>query len=201
MGEKIILVGGFHEVIELCEDIGYEIIGVIDNVLKDSYLGYPILGNDDDANDLYLKYKDIPLVITPDAPKVRENIYKHYSDIGFNFATIIGASARISRYATIGEGCVIQNGVNISSFVKIGRFVKLNTSSNVMHDCNLGDFVTVAPNAVILGRINVKEKVYIGSNSTILPELTIGEKSVVGAGSVVTKSVAPDVIVKGIPAK
>ena len=49
--------------------------------------------------------------------------------------------------------------------------------------------------------LNVKEKVYIGSNSTILPELTIGEKSVVGAGSVVTKSVAPDVIVKGIPAK
>lgn len=31
MVNKVILVGGFHEMIELCEDCGYSIVGIIDN--------------------------------------------------------------------------------------------------------------------------------------------------------------------------
>lgn len=40
-----------------------------------------------------------------------------------------------------------------------------------------------------------------GSGVTVLAGVTIGENAVVGAGAVVTKDVAPNTIVAGVPAK
>jgi len=201
MDKKIILIGGFHEIIELCEEIGYIIVGIIDNNLKKSFMGYPIIGTDEDAETLYEKYGRLPLVITPDLPYLREKLYVKYLNIGYKFETIISPSAKISKSSLIGVGSIIQHGVNISACVKIGKFVKLNTECNIMHDCIINDFVTIAPNAVVLGRINIGNKTYVGANSTILPDLIIDKNSVIGAGSVVTKNVLGGILVKGVPAK
>jgi len=201
MNRNIIIVGGFHEVIELCEECNYRIIGIIDNTLNDEYLGYPIIGNDDNAVNIFSKFGSIPLVITPDSPVIRENLMTLYSKIGFNFETIISGYSKVSKYARIGRGCIIQHDVNISSCSVIGDFVKLNTKCNIMHDCNISDFVTIAPNAVVLGKIKVGRSTYIGANSTILPELLIERNVIIGAGSVVTRNVSIGKVVKGIPAK
>lgn len=201
MDKKIIVVGGFHEIIELCEELNYSIIGIIDNNLKNTYLGYPILGMDNDALILFEKYRNIPLVITPDSPSIRKKLFFYYSNIGFSFETIISSYAKISKSSSIGKGTIIQHGVNVSSFAHIGNFVKLNIGCNIMHDCCINDFVTIAPNAVVLGRINIGECSYIGSNSTILPEKTVGDNVIVGAGSVVTKNIGSNLTIKGVPAK
>lgn len=42
---------------------------------------------------------------------------------------------------------------------------------------------------------------WIGANCILLPGVQIGENSVVGAGSVVTKSIPPNVIAVGNPAR
>lgn len=42
--------------------------------------------------------------------------------------------------------------------------------------------------------------VWIGSNVTILAGVTVGDGAVVAAGTVVTKDVAPNTIVGGVPA-
>lgn len=199
--KDVILVGAFHEIVELCEDCGIHIVGVIDNTLTGSFLGIPIIGTDNDAALLYQEYSYCQLVITPDLPKIREKLYHLYSQTGFEFATIISPKANISRSAKIGRGTVIQSGVNVSTATTIGHFVKLNTNANVMHDNVVGDFTTIAPNAVLLGYVSIEKSVYIGANSTILPHLSIGEGSFVGAGAVVTKNVDANLIVKGVPAK
>lgn len=201
MDKKIIIVGGFHEIIELCEELKYSIVGIIDNTLKGKYLGYPIIGNDSDASMLFKTFYNLPLVITPDTPLLREKLFGYYSKIGFRFETIISAKAKISKSAQIGTGTIIQSGVNVSAQTRIGNFVKLNTNCNVMHDCLIHDYVTIAPNAVLLGHVTVSEKVYIGANSTILPTISIGEDSLVGAGSVVTRNIDNNITVKGVPAK
>lgn len=198
---RIILVGGFHEVIELCEMCRYDIVGIIDNNLSGKYYGYPIIGKDEDAEKLFQKYTDCKLVITPDSPKIREKLVQYYSSLGYAFATIISPEARISKTATIGKGSVVQSGVNVSSETQIGEFVKLNTNCNVMHDNVIGNYTTIAPNAVSLGRIKIGKSAYIGANSTILPELEIGDGAIVGAGAVVTKNVKNGTVVKGVPAK
>ena len=201
MDKEIILVGGFHEIIELCEEIGYKIIGIIDNNLKETYWGYPIIGTDDMIKNLTRKYKNIPLVITPDLTSIRKKLFLEYSKYAFEFETIISPTAKISKSSIIRTGAIIQHQVNVSSNVRIGIFAKLNVGCNIMHDSTIGNFVTIAPNAVILGRVNIGDSTYIGANSTILPDKSIGENVIVGAGAVVTKNFDSNSIIKGIPAK
>ena len=70
---KIIIVGAFHEFIELAEEAGHEIVGLIDNVKKEEYFGYPIICSDSEI-DIHLENtKYLPLVISPDKPEVRKN--------------------------------------------------------------------------------------------------------------------------------
>lgn len=201
MKTDAIIVGGFHEIIELCEECGLNVVGIIDNELKDSYYGVPIIGKDEDAERLFSKYGNCKVIITPDSPKVREKLVDLYKTIGYEFATVISPLAHISKYAEIGEGTVIQSGANVSAATKIGRFCKLNSCCNVMHDNVISDYTTIAPNAVLLGRVTTGKKSYIGANSTILPNISIGEGSTVGAGAVVTRNVDAYIIVKGVPAK
>ena len=199
--KEIILVGGFHEMIELCEDAGFNIIGIIENELTGEYFGYPIIGTDIDAISLYKQYPNCQVVITPDSPRLRKRLVNIYRAAGFSFATIIHPAATVSRFSTIGEGTVVQRGVNVSANSKIGNFCKLNTGCSVMHDNEIGDYATIAPNSVLLGYVSVGEQAYIGANSTILPKISIGEQCTVGAGAVVTKNVQSNLVVAGIPAK
>ena len=197
----IILVGGFHEIIELCLICNSNIIGIIDNFKRKDYCGYEILGHDKDASRIFKDYPDTKVIITPDEPKIREALYKYYSAIGFKFATLVHPGAYISPMAVIGDGTIIHNYVNVSPEVKIGRCVRLNTFSNIMHNSKIHDFVTIAPNAVILGEVEIEESAYIGSNSTLLPKTRIGKNAIIGAGSVVTKNIKDNTTVIGNPAK
>ncbi len=200
--KQVLLVGAFHEMIELCEESGLVIVGLIDNNIKASdYYGYPVLGTDEDAKALHEKYPLCSVVITPDAPTVRKRLAKQYASLGFDFATVIHPSAMISKTARIEQGTVIQRGVHVSSNSHIGRFCKLNVNANIMHDNEVGDYATIAPNAVLLGYVTLEEGVYIGSNSTVLSNMTIGDNSIVGAGAVVVKDVQSDCTVVGVPAK
>ncbi len=201
MMKQILLVGAYHEMIELCESCGYEVVGIFDNKYTDEYYGAKIIGTDADAEKLFPQYGNIPVVVTPYMPSLREKLVKMYAALGYKFATIISPEARVSKFSTVGEGTVIQAGVNVAANTHIGKFVKLNTMCNIMHDDEIGDFVTVSPNAVTLGYVTIKDRAFLGANCTILPSLTVGEKAVVGAGAVVTKNVETDKVVKGNPAK
>ena len=200
-GGRIILVGGFHEVIELAEACGCEIAGIIEKIPASDFMGYPILGCDADAAALYDRYSEIPLILTPDVPQVRQRLLTQYRQVGWKFASLIHPQARISQSATLGEGVVIQYGAHLSAQVRIGNFVKINTYANVMHDSVVGDFSTIAPNAVILGRIQIGTLCYIGANSTILVEKKIGNGAIVGAAAIVTRDVRAGSTVVGNPAR
>lgn len=49
--------------------------------------------------------------------------------------------------------------------------------------------------------ISIEDDVWIGARCTILKGVTIGARSIIGAGSVVVKSIPPDSIAAGNPAK
>jgi transferase family hexapeptide repeat protein len=52
-----------------------------------------------------------------------------------------------------------------------------------------------------VGRIVVHDNVVLGLGAILLPGVEIGPNAVVGAGSVVTRSVPPDTVVAGVPAR
>lgn len=196
----VILVGGFHEIIELCKMSKIKIIGVIDNI-PPFFEEIKLLGSDIEAGSIIKKFQKTRLLFTPDKPSVREELYKYYLVFKPNFYTLISPQAYVSSCSVIGEGSIVQNFVNISTNVKINTFVKLNTYCNIMHDSIIGDFSTIAPNAVVLGKVIIGKKCYIGANSTILPNIIIGDNCIVGAGAVVTKNIASNTTVVGNPAR
>lgn len=51
------------------------------------------------------------------------------------------------------------------------------------------------------GKVKIGNGVYLGANSLIMPGCIIGDGVLVAAGSVVTKSVPPNVVIGGNPAK
>ncbi|MBK6770933.1 MAG: hypothetical protein IPH77_06030 [Ignavibacteria bacterium] len=197
---KIILIGAFHEIIELAEENGNDILGMIDNEITDNYRGYRIICNDKVACNLPDSFKNIPALITPDIPLVRKKLHLYYSELGFIFTSLISKRSSISKSAVIDIGTIIQTGVNVSAESNIGKFVKLNTKCNIMHNSVVSDYTTIAPNAVILGNVKINELCYIGSNATILPNLSICSNVVVGAGAVVTKSINKAGTYAGVPA-
>ncbi len=201
MKKQIILIGGFHEIIELCEIAEVAIVGILDNTITGSVRGHTVWGGDSMAKEIAQRYPGIPAVITPDEPRVRRKLAEYYKSNGFDFFKLVSPRANISPSAKIGAGCVVQGGVNISSEVEIGDFVKLNTSCNVMHDVRIGAFSTVSPNAVLLGKVTIGEGCYIGANSTVLPGRAIEDNVVVGAGSVVTHDVPRGTTVVGNPGR
>jgi UDP-N-acetylbacillosamine N-acetyltransferase len=201
MKSKIIIVGAFHEIIELAEEAGHKIIGLIDNIKTKEYYGFPILGTDKNASDFSDKFKNTLFVITPDSPIIRFNLATYYSSLGYSFLTLLSPNSKISKSALINEGSIVQSGVNISSNVNIGKFCKLNSNCNIMHDSYIGEYSIIAPNAVVLGYVTIGKFCYIGSNATILPNITIGNNVIVGAGAVVTKNISDNSVVIGNPAR
>ena len=201
MNANIIIVGAFIEMIELAEENGLNIIGLIDNKKKKKYLGYPIIGKDSEASYLLSSSKEVPLIISPDSPTIRKKLHNYYKDLGHIFSGIISKEAKISKSARIGKGTIVQAMVNVSSECNIGSFVKLNTYCNVMHNCQIGNYTTVSPNSVILGNVTIGERCYIGSNSTILPNITLIDDIVIGAGAVVTKNLSEQGVYVGCPAR
>ena len=208
-GKRIVLVGGFIESIELINQVGYVIAGVIDTdadkVASPYRKGLSYLGNDDVLSDADFRreYSQLPFFLSPDLPKIRRNLYERYKQNQCEFINVVSPKANIAPTAILEDrsSIMIQNGVNISSSVRIGKGVRINSCANVMHDCILGDFATVAPNAVLLGNVTIGANCYVGANATILPGITIGDFATVGAGAVVTRNVAEGITVVGNPAR
>lgn len=199
--ESILLLGGFSEIIELCADAGVKIAGILTPVKEKQIRGIPVLGDDAAAAGLSRDLRKLPLVLGVGGASRRRQLYDFYRDLGFDFASLIHPSARISPSARLGKGLILDIDTNVSSDVVIGDLVVVNVRGNIMHDSTVGDFSIISPNAVILGRVTIGADVNIGSNCTILPSLTVGDGAVVGAGAVVTRPVAAGTVVVGNPAR
>jgi len=200
--KELIIIGADIEIIELIVSIDrYTIIGIIDKNLSGKYYDFNILGNDDFLLVNKDKYLSAGLAITLDDVIIKAKLYERFKSHGFLFPKLISPKAIISKYATLRDGVLIQNGVNIGPNASIGILSKINVNANIMHDGILGDFNTVAPNAVTLGYIETGYNVFIGANATILPHCKIGNNIVIGAGAVVTKNLESGFIYSGCPAK
>lgn len=110
--------------------------------------------------------------------------------------------------------------------LNIGNHVGISSSSILCrHSISIGNYVTIGGNTLIIdtdshsvnsedrnsiekdhkkakwGPVNISNNVFIGTRCIILKGISIGENSIVAAGSVVTKSIPPNEIWGGNPAK
>lgn len=111
------------------------------------------------------------------------------------FYTDCGKNITIGRHVFINAGCKLQDqgGITIGDGALIGHNVVMATLNHDPVPENRG---TMHPAPIVMGK-----HVWIGANATILPGVTIGDGAIVAAGAVVTKNVAANTVVGGVPAK
>jgi UDP-2-acetamido-3-amino-2,3-dideoxy-glucuronate N-acetyltransferase len=118
--------------------------------------------------------------------------------------TKVGAFVEIQKNAVVGARCKISShsficeGVTIEDEVFIGHGVMF-INDRYPRATAAGRLQTEADWAVTPTR--VQRGASIGSGAVVLCGVTIGARAMVGAGAVVTRSVADDAVVAGVPAR
>ncbi len=129
--------------------------------------------------------------------------------------TRVWAFAHILPGARIGADCNICDQVFIENDVVVGDRVTVKCGVQLWDGLRVEDDVFIGPNATFtndpfprsrkrppeFAETCVRRGASIGANATILPGITIGERAMVAAGAVVTRSVPPNAIVRGNPAR
>lgn len=129
--------------------------------------------------------------------------------------TRVWAFAHILPRAQIGSDCNICDNVFIENDVTIGDRVTIKCGVQVWDGVTLEDDVFIGPNATFTNdkfprsrkipetyaRTVIRNGASVGANATILPGITIERGAMIGSGAVVTRSVPPNAIVVGNPAK
>jgi acetyltransferase-like isoleucine patch superfamily enzyme len=108
---------------------------------------------------------------------------------------------RIGRKTSIGSDCHITavHSIDIGNGVLFGRAITVTDNSHGRTDAFSPESPVTRP-LVCKGAVVIEDNVWIGDKATILGGVTVGFGSIVAANSVVTKSVAPHMLVAGNPA-
>lgn len=111
------------------------------------------------------------------------------------FYTDFGKNITVGKNVFINACCHFQDhgGVTLGDDCLVGHNEVFATLD---HGTAPEDQGTVYPAPIRLGN-----NVWVGSNSTILRGVTIGDNAIIAAGSVITKDVAADSVVGGVPAR
>jgi acetyltransferase-like isoleucine patch superfamily enzyme len=126
------------------------------------------------------------------------------NSIGRNQRCIISVRGKLE----IGNNTGVSSAaIVVHEHVKIGNHVRIG-GNVVIYDTDFHSLNSSERTAKIENRVNIKtspviieDYAFIGAHSTILKGVKIGRNSIIGAGSLVCKSVPPNEIWAGNPAK
>lgn len=133
----------------------------------------------------------------------------------------IGAETRVWQFvvvlagARIGKQCNVCANVLIEGDVIVGDRVTIKSGVQLWNGLRVADDVFIGPNATFSNDLyprsreqpaqflttSLHQGCSVGAGAVILPGLEIGARAIVGAGAVVTRSVPPNAIVMGNPAR
>lgn len=118
------------------------------------------------------------------------------------FVVAKGAKLIIGKYVGISATALITHqSIIIGNYVKIGGGVCIYDTDFHSLDANIRSILDQDELFEHKNPIFIEDHVFIGAHSTILKGVTIGKNSIVGACSVVTKSIPPNQIWAGNPAR
>ena len=115
---------------------------------------------------------------------------------GLQPARLVHPRVEMSRFVSIGRGCVVCAGCILTTDVSLGEHVHVNLDCTISHDVVIGDFSTLSPGVHVSGNVQIGSDVFIGTGANIIngkagTPLVIGDGAVIAAGACVTKSVEP----------
>lgn len=209
MYKRLLLIGGGGHCKSVLDSLlnlnQYSDIGIVDikeNIGK-SILNVPIIGCDDDLQELYemgYNYAFITVGSIGD-PTLRIKLFTMIERIGFKIPNIIDLTATVSRYIKMETGIYIGKKSVVNAGTSIRKGTIINTGSIIEHDCLIEKFSHIAPGSVLCGEARIGKNTHIGANSVIKQQVRIGSNTIIGMGSVVLYDIADYIIAYGNPCK
>ncbi|MEO8414439.1 MAG: acetyltransferase [Ginsengibacter sp.] len=203
----LIIGAGGHakELLDVLISNGYDNLFFYDdlpaNTASRMFSKFQIIKKEQEATR-YFKQTDKRFVLGMGGSILRQSMAVKLHSLGGDLTTVISKKAQVSDFdVSIGDGVNIMHHVIIQPSVVIGEGTLINASALVHHDTVIGKYCEMAPAAIITGGCMIGDFTFIGSGAIILPGLCVGKNVVIGAGAVVTKDVADNAKVSGIPAK
>jgi sugar O-acyltransferase (sialic acid O-acetyltransferase NeuD family) len=192
MNDIILIGGGGHckSVIDIIEKEGrFEIAGIVDKpeLLDSKVLGYSIIGNDSDLNNLSKKYQYALITVCQiKSPAIRIKLFDLAIEAGFILPSIISPNAYVSKHTSIGNGVVVMHDALINANTTIADNCIINSKALIEHDCQIFEHCHISTRATINGSVVVESGCFIGSGAIIKESIKIGKNSFIKAGSLVT---------------
>lgn len=102
-----------------------------------------------------------------------------------------------------GKGCFFatKNWSSEPYLIEVGNYVQITQGVTIHTHGGAHCARRVHPKFDFFGKVRICDWVYVGSNAQIMPGVTIGEGCLIAAGSIVTKSIPPNKVVAGNPAR
>ncbi len=153
--------------------------------------------------------KNSPLTADDKAKPIRDSFFSGIRNRLFQILALYAPG-----YTTMRVWLHRQRGVTIGDNTSIGLSAIIETAYPRL--VSIGNNVSIGMRAIIIGHlrdstdraratgqhtVRIEDDAYIGPGVIILPNVTIGKGAVVSAGSVISKSVPPNTLVQGNPAK
>ena len=166
--EKLLLIGagGLGRVTSEIARLTYDCAFVDDGVpVGTAVCDIPVIGTTADLDSLFGEYQK--LVVSIGNNPLREQLYRRAAEIGYTFPNVIDASVYVSPYATMGSGCIILQRAVIQNGATVGDGVILNPGVEIHHDSIIGNWVLIYTNSVVRTLARVGDRAHIGSTLTI----------------------------------
>ncbi|TDF92342.1 acetyltransferase [Paenibacillus piri] len=191
-----------REVLDLCEQLGREVIGFLDDrpdMRGQTVDGVPVLGG---LADIVKLRGDVKVICAGvGSPVLKKRFVHQTKEHGFTLAeTLVHPSVRLSPKNRLGLGSVICEGAILTIHVRVGDFVIVNTRATLAHDVTVADYATISPGVNISGNVSIGEGAFIGTGSALREKITVGAWSVIGGGAFVKDDVPAGVLCAGVPA-
>ena len=115
-------------------------------------------------------------------------------------------------YSHVRQGSLLQKGVHLGNYAEV-KASRIGPSSKAGHfsyvgDADVGANVNIGAGTITCNfdgknkhKTTIGDGAFIGSDTMLVAPVTVGPRAKTGAGSVVTKDVAADTLVFGVPAK
>lgn len=183
----------------------YRIVGIFDPKFEKgmTFLGYPILGSENDLPGVIQNFPEIFGVVAIGDNWLRKKVVEKVQSVNcsLSFISCVHPSASIGKEVVVGKGTMVMPGVVINAGTTIGDFSILNSISSIDHDCNIGNYVSIAPGVIIGGNVLIGDSAIISLGAKVIHGRKIGKHALVGAGAVVLKDIEDYTVAYGIPAK
>jgi len=202
----LLIGGGGHcaSVIDVIESTNlYHIVGIVEakGVEQTEFMGYPIVGTDDQLESLIKQTPHCLITIGQlKTAELRKKLYEAVIAFGGTLPVIISPLAHVATRTDIGAGTVVMHYALVNSLASVGENCIINNYASIEHGSSLGAHTHLSTRATLNGDCKIGQGCFIGASSTVLQGLTIVSETLIGAGALVTKDIAQKGTFIGSPA-